>query len=370
MKPSSRKLVTVLGATLAALALAELGLRAFDLPRFPEPRINEFSAGLDFYAGPGEPPLPMHRIQPNSDYRQVYSSNPRGTFDARNSIRIRANARGFRGPACSGPRVQGGLRIAFLGDSFTLGEGVRADDTLPARSAYHLAREAGNAWHTIEAFNFGMLAFNTEQEEVLLHQEVLPCEPDLVVLGYFLNDAAPPYFTIDTVSGAVSQQALDPIWFDSPRPPAGGPFATRLGQALWSLTNARRRRGRTIEHYEALFADDAEGWVRNRASLERIVESCEALRLPLVVVCFPVLMDLDEGYPFAHLHERVAAVVRGAGGPSTRFLDLLPVLRGRSAEELWVHPGDHHPNELALDLAARALAEALLAPPALLRRGR
>jgi hypothetical protein len=37
-------------------------------------------------------------------------------------------------------------------------------------------------------------------------------------------------------------------------------------------------------------------------------------------------------------------------------VDLRETLRGRPAESLWVHPVDHHPNEIAHRLAAEALA--------------
>ena len=44
---------------------------------------------------------------------------------------------------------------------------------------------------------------------------------------------------------------------------------------------------------------------------------------------------------------------------STYVLDLLPAFGERDAEALWVHPADHHPNEEAHALAARALGEFL-----------
>jgi hypothetical protein len=46
--------------------------------------------------------------------------------------------------------------------------------------------------------------------------------------------------------------------------------------------------------------------------------------------------------------------------------DLLPALRGRTDESLWVHPVDRHPNEIAHRLAAESLAPVVrrLAAPA------
>ena len=38
-------------------------------------------------------------------------------------------------------------------------------------------------------------------------------------------------------------------------------------------------------------------------------------------------------------------------------MDLRVALQGHAAESLWVHPVDHHPNEIAHRLAAEALVD-------------
>ena len=40
--------------------------------------------------------------------------------------------------------------------------------------------------------------------------------------------------------------------------------------------------------------------------------------------------------------------------------ELLETFRGRRSAELWVHPVDHHPNEVAHRLAAEALVPEVL----------
>ena len=71
---------------------------------------------------------------------------------------------------------------------------------------------------------------------------------------------------------------------------------------------------------------------------------------------FPVLFHLNSGYPFLDLHAKVRDAAHAAG---LECLDLYPVYRGYSGPELWVHPTDQHPNEVALRLAARSLADFL-----------
>lgn len=53
-------------------------------------------------------------------------------------------------------------------------------------------------------------------------------------------------------------------------------------------------------------------------------------------------------YPFRPLHNQVRDIVREAStAPTTRSVDLLDSLAHRPAGDLWVHPTDHHPNEVA-----------------------
>jgi hypothetical protein len=70
-----------------------------------------------------------------------------------------------------------------------------------------------------------------------------------------------------------------------------------------------------------------------------------------LVASWPLLVDLD-AYPFAAADEAIARFCAEAG---IMRLDLRTALRGHTAESLWVHPVDHHPNEIAHGLAAEAL---------------
>jgi hypothetical protein len=72
----------------------------------------------------------------------------------------------------------------------------------------------------------------------------------------------------------------------------------------------------------------------------------------LLVAPWPLLVGLDRGYPFEPAHETIRRLCAGAGIP---HYDLLQAFRGRPTADLWVHPVDHHPNEVAHRIAAEAL---------------
>lgn len=73
---------------------------------------------------------------------------------------------------------------------------------------------------------------------------------------------------------------------------------------------------------------------------------------------FPLLFQLDERYPYAVIHAKVRAAAEEAGAV---VVDLLPRLKGKRAERLWVHPTDQHPNEEVHRIAAEALAQEISA---------
>lgn len=78
----------------------------------------------------------------------------------------------------------------------------------------------------------------------------------------------------------------------------------------------------------------------------------------LSVVTFPFLHALGPNYPYQFVHDQLDAFWRREGVP---HLDLLPVFQNRSPRDVTVNRFDAHPNELANELAARALNEFLLA---------
>jgi hypothetical protein len=90
-------------------------------------------------------------------------------------------------------------------------------------------------------------------------------------------------------------------------------------------------------------------------ALRGIRDWCKQNGAVPAVVIWPFLQGLGEGrhYPFAKMHELVAAFCRQEG---IACLDLLPTLQDEPQQSLWVSPADMHPNEHAQVLVAPTLA--------------
>lgn len=355
---------------LVSLVLAEIILTVLGLPRFEQERKSHFTKGLSFYDSPAGGYL-MYRLSPHSSYLNIYSSNPRGYFDEHNTVTIRANNRGFRGNQFAARTDSSIIRIAFLGDSFTMGEGVKFEDTYPEKTAAMLSDDprVQAVSGKVESCNFGMLAYNTTQEYFLLREEVLSMDPDLIVLGYVLNDAAGPYFDFDPLTNKVTGDQMDPFWLAADSlPPDNLLYRLRTFQLLWNFRYQHSVSGKTAAYYEYLYGDENPHWAENRRSLRSIIDLCEARQIPLVVLCFPLLYRMDKSYPFASIHDSIAQIVGSANGEGTAFVDMLPHFEGYSPGDLWVHPTDQHPNEKAHHLTAEVLVRCLLDNPGHLQR--
>jgi hypothetical protein len=260
------------------------------------------------------------------------------------------NSRGYRDLERSIPRPPGVRRAVCLGDSFTWGVGVLFDDAWPQRVERLLARERGERW---EAVNLAEPGLNTVQEASKLAAEGLAYEPDVVIVGYVLNDS-------EDENAAESRRAAE--WLRDQRENAGRSPSLLDRSALVRLVASRLRatveNRRRVDGFRSMYAEDYAGWRAGRAALRSIAGLCRERGVPLVVAVFPLFGNpLDDGYPFAALHAKVAEAAAVAGA---RVVDLLPQYRDLDWRCLTVDgPNDEHPNEVAQRIASQAIARAV-----------
>ena len=131
---------------------------------------------------------------------------------------IALNSRGYRTGEFARAKAPGVLRIACVGDSWTFGMNVDQDRTYPSRLAADLGARA-------EVLNFGVLGYSSFQGWRLLESRVLDLHPDVVLIGFGMNDSeVAGYRDRDMVSSR--DDSGDPI------PPS---FRTRLREQAADL---------------------------------------------------------------------------------------------------------------------------------------
>jgi lysophospholipase L1-like esterase len=289
---------------------------------------------------------------PGMTFRFVYADNPRGYFDGDNAIVNRINASGQRGDDVASHKPEGTVRILGVGDSFTFGAGVREEDTFLSLLERDL--NAGTSGPVYQVINCGVASYDTTDEVAYLEKRWLDLEPDVVLLVFVINDAYD-----DAVFGPMHRGYVEGVTrLVESRQLYGSRFLAWGLDRYWRAKMARETR----EIYLSQFTDDPriEGhdWGDCKRGFERARDLTRARGARLLIVIFPELYDL-EAYPFEALHGIVRAEAERLGIP---VLDLLPAFRGTRAEELWVHPTDHHPNEVGHAIAEREIARFLRDP--------
>lgn len=293
---------------------------------------------------------PMHGAYvPGSRLVYRYATDPFGTIDPDGTVTGSINTWGYRGAERPSAKPEGTLRIVALGDSFTLGYGVRDDETWPAQLEAALAEQRDGtvggdsrqeSSRLVEVLNFGVADADTRAEVNYLEGYALSFEPDLVLLALFLNDAG----------REATMTFLDPRKAPLPR------VRRHSFLANLSLSELHRRRvgSRLIDHYRAGFQENSPGWRDVRTELRRAQGLCRSRGVAFVLLIYPILYQLERDYPFTGIHRTITDFARAEG---IRCIDLLPVFAGRNERDLMVHPADPHPNATAHGLVVRQIVE-------------
>jgi hypothetical protein len=170
---------------IAGLVLAEGVLRLADLPKFHEAHSSPAQFVVFSNDRTGEF---FYTNTPLAPIEFVYDSNPRGYFEPGNVVRHATNSAGFRGPEFSEGKPSGTIRLVFIGDSFTFGEGVHFEDTFPEATTRLLQKEFADRSIGFESLNFGVGGYNTGQSLSLLRNLAMASRPDVVVLTFPARD--------------------------------------------------------------------------------------------------------------------------------------------------------------------------------------
>jgi hypothetical protein len=255
------------------------------------------------------------------------------------------NSRGYRDRERATAKSPGVRRVLALGDSFAWGASVEFEDAYPQRLERGLTRRRRATW---EVVNLALPGMNTVDQAAQLADEGLAYAPDVVLVGYVLNDS-------EDAEAAEARRAVD---WSQPKGPRGlldhSALVRLVRGRLWATAENRRR----MEGYKSMYADDAPGWIAARKALKTMGALCRERGVPLVVAIFPLFGNpMGDDYPFAEIHAKVSEAASEAGA---KVVDLLPAYRGLRSELLVVDGvDDEHPNEIAHRIAAGVILHAL-----------
>lgn len=280
--------------------------------------------------------------------------------DARASFRegfLIMNSHNYRDFEYPDKKGEGVFRIVVAGDSFTFGDGVNFDD-IYAKKLERYLNYLGNVNRiTYQVMNMGIPGRSTPKEVKHIMKAIPEYDPDLVILGYCINDAEDKFALKEVLDVRKKFFYKD---FDK----GEGWKATLFDHsALYRLVAKRifstnTYRGQ-IRYYRWLYRDEYTGWQRTQAALSRLGELSRKEELPTVVLIFPLLsFGLDKDYPFRDIHKKLHATLKEAGLP---YVDLIRRYRGLDRHLLEAVPyANPHPSDVGHRLAAETLMKYLV----------
>ncbi|MFC1852434.1 SGNH/GDSL hydrolase family protein [candidate division CSSED10-310 bacterium] len=243
----------------------------------------------------------------------------------------------------------GTVRIACIGDSFTWGAGVKFDDSFPKRLERTmnvlLRPDTGKKY---EVMNFSWFGSSTFQQVNRL-ESIKEFQPDMIVLGYCLNDAEdwtdkkgvyalrkkfiPPKIPGKTVQLLCRHSAL--ISF----------ISKRILNSL--ITNG------TTRYYQYTYEDSYSGWQRTSEAFKILSEQ----EVPVIVLIFPLLSYEFNKYPFLNVHEKIRAELEKHHLP---YIDYYHFFRQENYLRLQAIPFiNAHPSEIACRIIEEKLYQKL-----------
>ncbi|MEL7034223.1 MAG: SGNH/GDSL hydrolase family protein [Cyanobacteria bacterium J06592_8] len=166
-----------LGSVLFGVLVGEIGLRVADiegLKKLPQPGHGNFSPS--FYTV----------SDPNLGWKNRPGAS--GWWRQEGEAYIEINSQGLRDKVYSKIKPENTIRIAVLGDSFTLAVQVPVEQTYWSVMENELKSCSALQEKDIEVINFGVDGYGTAQELLKLRQEVWNYNPDIIVLSFFIGN--------------------------------------------------------------------------------------------------------------------------------------------------------------------------------------
>lgn len=323
------RLLLLATGLLAALGLAELLVRALDLPPHPLAPLHVGS----------------YRLSDNAVLRYEYAPALAADHAAYDPMHrgLTTNAQGFRDREFAVKR-SGTLRILALGDSATVGLGVpELGNTWPKQLEQRLRAVMKRP---VEVLNLGVGGYDPLQEAELLRVRGISLEPDLVLMLVTLND-------LETgVDGGV-YEALLRARAHLDTPPADLPTSLQRHSRLVFFATHRLRGAQVGPRRSRARESET---TPLEAGLRLLRELQEQHGFRMLVFLLPGLDGPFERYAYRDRHRRMAAIARRVG--AVEWIDLLDGMADANRNLRLLSFDGMHPNRVGqVALAERIFRE-------------
>ena len=257
-------------------------------------------------------------------------------------VDVKINSLGFRDREFSVKKPPGTYRIVALGDSTTFGWGAPYEETYPKVLERSLNRNPPSPkWSSYEVINTGVGNYNTAQELAMLKDYGLRLDPDMVTIGWYINDAEP---TPAPSRNWIAYHSYGYVWLTS--------------SLDYVLRNMGARQSYS-QYYNSLYEPGQPGWPKCQRAFAELAALCKGRGIALHILLIPELHTLSGNYEFKHIDDLIREIGKENGVSVLDLIDAFPP--NGDPHRYWASPEDDHPNGAANILMGNKIAETLRA---------
>jgi lysophospholipase L1-like esterase len=349
------RIASALLGLVLSLGLVELGVRIVRPGLWDKPVLRDLdgqeqplSSVIGYFREAGmtkDGERLLTNLLPHMVVRGCYDRPEWDYFDDDGCVEYRMNSLGFRDEEFARERPDGELRVLALGDSFTFGLGVQQADVWTEVLEERLAAGRDGSVQVINA-GFACGAF-PHTYLPWLEAAGLSLSPDVVILGFCLNDMGEIPMIAYDFGGASAQPGPSALWNLWKRTALRRQVEQAVKDKLSDPTAKQFDFGRVVEQ-------DPTIWNATQAALASLHELTQQHGVRFVIAVFPMISRLSSDYPYAPLHDMMARYCDEQG---IEMIDLVAPFMGLEDLDLWVHPTDQHPNDVGQALMGEAIAD-------------
>jgi len=270
---------------------------------------------------------------------------------------VKVNSEGYHDIEHTIAKPVNTTRIVVIGDSITEGIGVTFNETYAKVLEKLLNNNSDNK--KFEVINFGLARYSIVQYKEVLKMKAMKYDPDIIVIGYFLND---PLFEEPFVNylKEITNYETDVLTLKESNAPirCWTDILTKklaLKSSFFDLITKKTRDITKTNFYENIHSNIC-SWSNVVSSFKDIKDMSEPKNIPVYLVIFPLIEDLN-AYPFEDIHTKVSLEAEKNGFTVIDLLDNFKSFKG----ELKSDPSDNiHPNKEGHLIVANRLYEEIM----------
>lgn len=237
----------------------------------------------------------------------ILTPNFKGSLSTKDKISYhKTNSLGLRDEEFPFEKTKSTFRMICLGDSITEGSAVDYDKTYPKLLEKKFKDYSSEI--KIEIINAGIGDYCIEQEYILLKERLLKYHPDMVILGYYLNDAR-GFVPSKAITFKGYRDLVNKSRFLYLIDKAIMKYKIKYQYKLWEKDRCELwepvykkgewRADKEIRHNLISLSErdwglawTAKGWKKTEAYLDMFLSLSKRNEFKFVVVCFPVTVQL------------------------------------------------------------------------------